>query len=66
MSSKRAYREALDLVTIKKELKRNKGSQFDAEVVDVFLDILEEQKHLVWANQSSNVLSFPTNRLDYC
>ena len=66
MSSKRAYREALDLVTIKEELKRNKGSQFDAEVVDVFLDILEEQKDLVWANQSSNVLSFPTNRLDYC
>jgi len=66
MSSKRAYREALDLATIKDELKKNKGSQFDVEVVDVFLEILEEQKDLVWANQSRKVLIFPTNKLDYC
>jgi HD-GYP domain-containing protein (c-di-GMP phosphodiesterase class II) len=66
MSSKRAYREALDLATIKDELKKNKGSQFDVEVVDIFLEILEDQRDHIWANQSRNVLIFPTNKLDYC
>ena len=43
MNSKRAYRPALNLGDIKHELKRNKGSQFDEEVVDVFMEVLEEE-----------------------
>ncbi|MBW1981533.1 MAG: HD domain-containing protein [Deltaproteobacteria bacterium] len=42
MNSKRAYRSPLEAAVIKEELEINKGSQFDAEVVDVLLEILEE------------------------
>jgi len=43
MNSKRAYREPFEPASIINELKENKGSQFDSEVVDVFLEILEKQ-----------------------
>jgi HD-GYP domain-containing protein (c-di-GMP phosphodiesterase class II) len=43
MNSKRAYRSALNLGDIKHELQRNKGSQFDEEVVDVFMEVLDEE-----------------------
>jgi len=43
MRSKRAYRAPMDLASTKYELEKNKGSQFDSEVVDVFLKILEEE-----------------------
>ena len=45
MNSKRAYRAPLDLAAIKLELEKNKGSQFDPEVVDVLLEILEEDEN---------------------
>jgi HD-GYP domain-containing protein (c-di-GMP phosphodiesterase class II) len=41
MRSDRPYRRALPLETAKEELKRNAGTQFDPEVVEVFLSILE-------------------------
>lgn len=40
MSSKRNYRNELDIKTIINEIESNKGSQFDPEISDVFLDIL--------------------------
>ncbi len=43
MRSKRAYRAPLDQAAIKGEMEKNKGSQFDSEVVDVFLKILQEE-----------------------
>ncbi|MEW6554947.1 MAG: HD domain-containing phosphohydrolase [Actinomycetota bacterium] len=43
MRSDRPYRRALPLQTAVEELKRNSGSQFDPEVVDAFLRILEER-----------------------
>lgn len=40
MSSKRNYRNELDIKTIISEIELNKGSQFDPEISNVFLDIL--------------------------
>ncbi len=41
MTSKRTYRDSLPLETVISEFKRCKGTQFDPELTDVFLDILE-------------------------
>ena len=43
MNSKRAYREPLEAREIIAELENNKGSQFDPEVVTVFLAIYDEE-----------------------
>lgn len=60
MRSKRAYREPLDVTSTKHELERNKGSQFDPEVVDVFLEILEEGTTQLSINQSHKIIPFHT------
>ncbi len=41
MSSKRSYRNSLPLDVIIEEFKKNRGTQFDPELDDLFLDILE-------------------------
>ena len=41
MTSKRTYRDSLPIETVISEFKRCKGTQFDPELTDVFLDILE-------------------------
>lgn len=41
MSSRRSYRNILPLDTIKDEFLKNKGTQFDPNLVDLFLDILD-------------------------
>ena len=40
MTSKRAYRDPLPLDIVKAELEKNKGTQFDPQIADVFLGIL--------------------------
>lgn len=40
MISKRIYRDALSLDSVKEEFKKCKGTQFDPKLVDIFLDIL--------------------------
>ena len=42
MSSNRAYREALSKEEVIEELTNGKGTQFDPEILDVFLEMLEE------------------------
>ena len=42
MNSSRVYREKLPREVIVQELKRNRGTQFDPKLVDIFLDILRE------------------------
>ena len=40
MTSKRSYRDSLPLDIVKAEIEKNKGTQFDPKLADVFLDIL--------------------------
>ena len=40
MTSKRSYRDSLPLDIVKAEIEKNKGTQFDPNLADVFLDIL--------------------------
>ncbi len=42
MLSKRPYRDALSLNSAVKELQRNKGSQFDPQIVDILLNIIPD------------------------
>lgn len=41
MTSKRTYRDSLPIEFVIKEFENGKGSQFDPEITDVFLDILK-------------------------
>jgi len=43
MTSKRSYRDSLDLEFVKNEIKSNSGSQFDPKIAEAFLDILENE-----------------------
>lgn len=40
MTSRRTYRDALDLSIVVNEIEKNRRIQFDPQVADVFLDIL--------------------------
>lgn len=40
MTSKRTYRDSLPLDIVKQEIEKNKATQFDPKITDVFLDIL--------------------------
>ena len=41
MTSRRSYRDALDLQYVKDEIKKCEGTQFDPKIAEAFLDILE-------------------------
>lgn len=41
MTSRRSYRDAVDLQKVKDEIKRCEGTQFDPQIAEAFLDILE-------------------------
>ena len=47
MTSKRTYRDALPLDTVKAEIERCSGSQFDPKIAKVFLDILNNEYNLI-------------------
>ena len=40
MTSKRTYRDSMPLDVVKQEIEKNKGTQFDPAIADVFLNIL--------------------------
>jgi len=44
MTSKRVYRDELNLEYTLNEIRKNKGTQFDPEIVDVFLSLFEDKK----------------------
>ncbi|MBQ1610003.1 MAG: HD-GYP domain-containing protein, partial [Elusimicrobia bacterium] len=46
MTSDRPYRKALHIKTAVKELKDGAGTQFDPKIVDIFINILKEEKLL--------------------
>ena len=41
MTSRRSYRDAVDLQKVIDEIKRCEGTQFDPQIAETFLDILE-------------------------
>ena len=43
MTSKRTYRNSLSIDLVKEEIERNKETQFDPKVADIFLDILNNE-----------------------
>jgi len=45
MTSNRPYRKALSFRTALSELERSKGIQFDPEIADIFLEILQESPY---------------------
>lgn len=47
MTSKRSYRQALDFDYTMNEIERCKGTQFDPEIADVFLDILRNEREKI-------------------
>lgn len=51
MTSKRAYRDPLPLDIVKSEFAKNKGTQFDPKITDVFLDILNNHYDEIQAIQ---------------
>lgn len=53
MNSRRTYRDRLDLDKIVSEIEAGKGTQFDPDVVDVFLDILKNDFESVRGIQES-------------
>lgn len=44
MTSKRVYRQEIDLETTLREIQKSKGSQFDPEITDVFLSLFEDEE----------------------
>ncbi|SET56688.1 HDIG domain-containing protein [Oceanobacillus limi] len=44
MSSKRIYRDEIDYNVVLTVLQENKGTQFDPEIVDIFISLYKEQK----------------------
>jgi HD-GYP domain-containing protein (c-di-GMP phosphodiesterase class II) len=43
MTRNRAYRKALDLNSAINEMEKNKGKQFDPQIVEVFLPIIKQK-----------------------
>ncbi|MDO5155230.1 MAG: HD-GYP domain-containing protein [Eubacteriales bacterium] len=52
MSSDRIYRKALPNEVIREELVKGRGTQFDPELLDIFLKLFDEQKLSVRVNTS--------------
>lgn len=51
MTSRRTYRDSLSLDVVKEEIRKNSGTQFDPEIADMFLNILENHYDEVQAIQ---------------
>ncbi|MBW2307146.1 MAG: hypothetical protein JRG73_09445, partial [Deltaproteobacteria bacterium] len=58
MISDRPYRPTLDPAAIRQELQTNKGTQFDSEVVDVFLEIEREVRPQLSNIGSHKIIQF--------
>lgn len=57
MTSKRTYRDALPLDVVISELEKNKGTQFDSEIVDAFMYILKNNYNKIKKIQDQYKLS---------
>ncbi|MGO5543100.1 bifunctional diguanylate cyclase/phosphohydrolase [Blautia sp. HCP3S3_H10_1] len=59
MNSRRIYRNALPIEMIREEISKNRGTQFDPEIADVFLKLLNENR-LSQIDSSANASSAET------
>ncbi len=57
MTSKRSYRGALDIQFVKEEIERCKGTQFDPNIANAFLEILNKEYYKIEEVQTK----FPNN-----
>ena len=48
MSSRRIYRSALSRDVIYEEIRKNRGLQFDPEITDIFLKLMDESGRSSW------------------
>ena len=55
MTSRRSYRDAIDLQKVKDEIKRCEGTQFDPQIADIFLNILEHDFQKIQEIQNKQV-----------
>lgn len=63
MNSKRSYRDVMGTAYIRDEFLKNKGKQFDPNVVEVFLEILDDmQDEFLEEKNESKLIVFP-NRM---
>ena len=66
MNSRRIYRNALPPEMIRNEFEKNRGRQFDPQITDIFLKLLDED-HIVLKNthtQKATVSSEPDNTIN--
>lgn len=54
MTSRRVYRNSLPINTVIEEIEKNKGTQFDPEIADVFLDILKNEYEKIENSKNKN------------
>ena len=47
MTSRRVYRDSLSIETVIQEFEKNKGTQFDPQIADAFLDILKNEREKI-------------------
>lgn len=55
MTSKRSYRNALPLETVRQEIERCSGTQFDPQIAKIFLDILDNHYDEILEIQNKHV-----------
>lgn len=54
MTSERSYRKTMDLEIARRELKKNRWTQFDGDIVDVFLDVLNNLNSFTYKDDIKN------------
>ena len=52
MTSKRTYRDSLSLAQAVSELEKGKNTQFDPDIVDVFLNIIHSSEDILALSKS--------------
>lgn len=66
MNSRRIYRNSLPQEVIRNEIAQNRGKQFDPEITDVFLKLIDEHRLLLPASGDAlSVLPVQTSTLDH-
>lgn len=58
MNSRRIYRSSLSKETIYEEIRKNRGLQFDPEIADIFLKLMDENQLPEWDSDSEDPASY--------